>query len=135
MPKRRCSLAAFCCILGANQRGFYLSDCNFYNLGVLLTDNAEEHHVVIIDADGIMDMHPERQWEKSEISRKIMRKFWKHCEYENTTNEVIQQLWHRPISVSEILEEATQLWQAAPLLTRSQASSSSINANLHCGSA
>ena len=64
-----------------------------------------------------------------------MRKFWKHCEYENATNEVIQQLWHRPIPVSEILEEATQLWQAAPLLTRSQASSSSINANRHCGSA
>ena len=59
--KSQCSLAAFCCILGAAQRGFYLSECNFYNFGVLLTDNAEEHHVVIIDADGIMDMHPERQ--------------------------------------------------------------------------
>ena len=48
--KSRCTLAAFCCILRAAQHGLLLSDCNFFNLGVPLTENATEHVVVIIDA-------------------------------------------------------------------------------------
>ena len=33
--KSKCCLAAFCCILRAAHFGFHLSDCGFYNFGVL----------------------------------------------------------------------------------------------------
>ena len=48
--KSRGSLATFCCILRAAMHGLYLSDCHFYNFDILLTENATEHLVVIIDA-------------------------------------------------------------------------------------
>ena len=48
--RRRCSVAAFHCMLKAAQLGLYLSDNNFFNFGLLVTEDATEHHVVIIDA-------------------------------------------------------------------------------------
>ena len=56
------------------QHGLYLSDCHFYNFGVQLSDNAEEHTVLIIDA-GSRRIHPEKQWPKSEITQEVMHKF------------------------------------------------------------
>ena len=78
VDKSKCGLAAFCCLLKAAEHGLYLSDCNWYNLGVQLSDDAEDHTVLIIDA-GSRKIDSELQWTKGKINDTIMHKFWKAC--------------------------------------------------------
>ena len=87
----RCSLAAFCCMLRAAQHGFYLSDCHFFNFGVLLSETATEHLVVIIDA-GSRGIHPEDLWSKPYINKTVMHKFWKVCEKVRASCDEVQEL-------------------------------------------
>ena len=76
--RKRCALAAFHCMLKAAQLGLYLSDCHFFNFGLLVTNNATEHHVVIIDA-GSRGIGSEAPWNKSQVNNRVMKKFWKAC--------------------------------------------------------
>ena len=55
----------------AAMHGLYLSDCHFYNFGILLTENATEHLVVIIDAGSRGILRDER-WKKSIINNVII---------------------------------------------------------------
>ena len=116
--KTRCSLAAFCCMLRAAQLGLYLSDCHFFNFGLRVTEDPEEHAVVIIDAGsrGISDEPP---WIKSEVNVKVMRKFGGHCRKESATNDELEAIWHKHRILEPCLQEAMKLWNAWPYLTKS----------------
>ena len=93
--KSRCSVAAFLCLLRAARHGLYLSDCHFFNFGVLLTESATKHLVVIIDA-GSSGIHRDKLWKKSKINIEVMQKFWKACAEESATNVEIEDMWrHR----------------------------------------
>ena len=48
VSKSKCVLAAVYCLLNATTQGFYLSDCHFYNLGVVLNDLLREDRAVRI---------------------------------------------------------------------------------------
>ena len=121
--KHRCSLAAFLCILRAALHGLILSDCHFFNFGVLRTENATEHVVVIIDA-GSRGIHPDIQWKKSEINTKVMHKFWKACAKESATNAEILNIWQSTYNTNteECLKKATDAWQSYPFLSKNQES-------------
>ena len=120
--KQRCSLAAFVCILRAALHGLILSDCHFFNFGVLRTENATEHVVVIIDA-GSRGIHPDTQWKKSEINTKVMHKFWKHCAKEFATNAEIVNIWQSSYNgTEECLKKATDAWQSYPFLSKTRES-------------
>ena len=122
--KSRCSLATFCCILRAAMHGLYLSDCHFYNFGILLTENATEHLVVIIDAGSRGILRDER-WKKSAINNLIMKKFWKWCKQECATNIIIEKMWQQN-TIEQCLETATAAWQSWPFLTEARESSCAI---------
>ena len=108
VDKSKCGLAAFCCLLKAAENGLYLSDCNWYNLGVQLSDDAEDHTVLIIDA-GSRKIDSELQWTKGEINDTIMHKFWKACAAEEAPCDSLQDLWRtKDIKVHEALEQATR---------------------------
>ena len=117
--KSRCTLAAFCCILRAAQHGLCLSDCRFFNFGVLVTEDATEHFVVIIDA-GSRGIHPDEEWKKSQINTTVMRKFWIACAKESATNVELQDMWKASWCQKQCLEKATRAWQSLPLLTLDQ---------------
>ena len=125
--KSRCSLAAFCCILRAAQRGLNLSDCHFFNFGVPLTESATEHLVVIIDA-GSRGIHSDAVWKKSDINTAVMHKFWKACAEESATNAEIIHLWQSNdnYTIEKCLEEATRAWESWPFLTKDPVSSVGI---------
>mgnify|MGYP005714728277 CR=1 FL=1 len=88
VSKRKCVLAAVKCLLYAAMQGYYLSDCHFYNFGVVLTENATEHRVVIIDAGSRSSAASSfRDYEtyelnKGEINIQVMRNVYKACEKE-----------------------------------------------------
>ena len=67
VDKKQCFLAAFHAIVRAANHGLYLSDCRFFNFGVLLTESATEHLVVIIDA-GSSGIYPQPQLKTSKIN-------------------------------------------------------------------
>ena len=88
VSKSKCVLAAVYCLLRATMQGFYLSDCHFYNFGVVLNENATDHLVVIIDAgskssaasaflDGVT-----YEPKKGDINTEVMYKFYKACDEE-----------------------------------------------------
>ena len=118
--KKKCSLAAFKCMLEAAIHGLYLSDCNFFNFGVLLTENATEHRVVIIDA-GSRGIHPEAKWPKSDINKKVMYNFWKVCKRESAMDARIKDAWTGDDGYTKTLEEclewASREWKQSPMLT------------------
>ena len=116
--KTRCSLAAFCCMLRAAQLRLYLSDCHFFNFGLRVTHDPREHAVVIIDAGskGISDEPP---WRKSDVNGNVMRKFWAHCREESATNDEIIAIWHKYHILEPCLQEAIELWNTWPYLTKS----------------
>ena len=125
--KSRCGLAAFCCILKAALQGLCLSDCHFFNFGVLLTESATEHLVVIIDAGSRgIDTSKERL-KKSFINTKVMHKFWTACAEESATPVAIKQMWQQPgTTIDDCLKAATHEWQTWPLLTESKESTCGI---------
>ena len=116
--KSKCCLAAFCCILRAAHHGLYLSDCGFYNFGVIVSKDAKEHVVVIIDAGSRkISTHP--QLKHSEMNLLFMRKFWVACRRESAVDDNIVHMWQNPQnSYVECLRKATDQWQAFPILTK-----------------
>ena len=115
--KSKCCLAAFCCILRAAHHGLYLSDCGFYNFGVIVSKDAKEHVVVIIDAGSRkISTHP--QLKHSEMNLLFMRKFWVACRRESAVDDNIVHMWQNPkYSSAECLRRATKTWQSSPILT------------------
>ena len=111
-------------MLKAAQLGLYLSDCHFFNFGLLVTNNATEHHVVIIDAGsrGI----EEREWSKGEVKNKVMKRFWDHCSEELATSPEIQQIWQKYQTLEPCLQDATELWNTYPWIGRPGKSSAAI---------
>ena len=123
--KSKCSLAAFHCILRAAEHGLYLSDCHFFNFGVCLDENATEHRVIIIDA-GSRGIHPDKQWKKSEITTKIMHKFWRACRTHSATNKEIEKMWHVAWNVDECVKKTTTMLGGDPFLTEAKVSTKAI---------
>ena len=86
--KLKCVLGAVICLLKAAMQGYYLSDCHFYNFGVMLTENDTEHRVVIIDAGSrsgaALSFREYETYEpnKGDINIQVMKKFYKACEEE-----------------------------------------------------
>ena len=86
--KFKCVLGAVICLLKAAMQGYYLSDCHFYNFGVMLTENDTEHRVVIIDAgsrgSAALSFREDETYQptKGEINITVMRKFYKACKEE-----------------------------------------------------
>ena len=115
---KRCTLAAFCCMLKAAQLGLYLSDCHFYNFGLRVTQDATEHAVVIIDA-GSRGIGRGTPWKKSQVTKTVMKKFWAHCREESATNREIEYIWSKHKTLEPCLQEATDLWETWPYLTKS----------------
>ena len=119
-------MAAFHCVLKAAQRGLYLSDNNFFNFGLLVTEDATEHHVVIIDA-GSRGIGRETLRKKSDVNTTVMRKFWKHCKEESATSPEIEQIWRNPENTLEAcLQEAKELWKKSPWISGPGKSSAAI---------
>ena len=88
-----------------------MSDCHFFNFGLLVTNDATEHHVVIIDA-GSKGIRRGTPWKKSEVNTTVMKKFWKHCIKEEATSPESEQIWQKPgNTVEACLQEATDLWK------------------------
>ena len=116
--KTRCSLAAFCCMLRAAQLRLYLSDCHFFNFGLRVTQDAREHAVVIIDA-GSRGIGSGPRWEKSEVTNKVMKKFWTACKKESATNPEIEHMYSRHHTLESCLKEATNMWELWPYVTKS----------------
>ena len=88
--KPQCVLGAVICLLNAAMQGYYLSDCHFYNFGVMLTENDTEHRVVIIDAGSrsgaALSFREYQTYElnKGYINIQVMKKFYKACEEEES---------------------------------------------------
>ena len=116
--KGTCSLAAFCCILRAAEQGLYASDCHFFNFGLVVTEDATQHAVRIIDA-GSRGIERGEPWTKKEVTTKVMRKFWAHCREESATNREIEYIWSKHKTLELCLQEATDLWETWPYLTKS----------------
>ena len=60
----------------------YISDCGFYNFGVVLSEDATEHVIVIIDA-GSRKICTGPKVEHSEMKRKFVWEFWSTCRKRN----------------------------------------------------
>jgi len=75
--KRNSALAACRCIAKAAFQGLLLSDCHFFNFGVVVTRNVMMHHVVIIDAGsrGTSTGASEHGYRKAEVN-KCMANLW-----------------------------------------------------------
>ena len=116
--RKQCALAAFRCLLHAASRGLYLSDCNWFNFGVTLTDDATEHVVVIIDA-GSRGIHPEVIWPKSKVNERCMHKFWKVCKKECAPYEEIQKKWQLEDDVESGVLMADEEWLKRSIVTNS----------------
>ena len=110
--------AAFCCILRAAQQELYLSDCDFCNFGLRVTEDATEHAVVIIDA-GSWGIGFGPPWNKSQVNAKVMRRFWQACDKEAAMNRRIQAMWNNANTLEDCLQTATEAWQYWPFLTKS----------------
>ena len=123
--KSACSLAAFCCLLRAAEHGLYLSDCHFCNFGLMVTEDGTQHAVVIIDV-GSRGIARGERWIKSEMTTRVMRKFWAHCRVESATNAKIEQIYNKHHRLDSCLEEARKLWQIWPYVTRKARSSFSL---------
>ena len=116
--KSGCSLAAFCCMLRAAELKLYMSDCHFFNFGLRVTEDRTKHVVVIIDAGsrGISDEPP---WSKGKVNNKVMGRFWAHCTKESAMNHAIRTIWHDHNTLKPCLEEALEMWNSWPFLTKS----------------
>ena len=123
--KSTCSLAAFRCILRAAQQRLYLSDCHFFNFGLVVTEDATQHAVRIIDA-GSRGIERGQLWKKSEVTTKVMRKFCAHCRDESATNHEIEHIYKKHHRLDPCLEKARNLWQIWPYMTRSARNSCTI---------
>ena len=112
--KSACSLAAFCCLLRAAEHGLYLSDCHFCNFGLMVTEDAKQHTVVFIDVGSTCIARGERGI-KSEMTTRVIKKFWAHCREEKIYNK------HQRLD--SCLEEARERWSIWPYVTRNARSS------------
>ena len=103
--RRRCSL--------------YLSDCHFFNFGALVTRNATEHLIVIIDA-GSRGICLDKHWKKSQINTTVMYKFWKACKWMSAENPQIQEMWkkYNYNDIEGCIDEATMSWSQYPFVTQ-----------------
>ena len=105
-------------MLRAAQLRLYLSDCHFFHFGLRVTHDPREHAVVIIDA-GSRGIGRGTQWKKSQVTKTVMKKFWAHCREESATNDEIIAIWHKYHILEPCLQEATDLWETWPYLTKS----------------
>ena len=102
-----------------------MSDCRFFNFGLVVTEDATQHAVRIIDA-GSRGIERGEPWTKKEVTTKVMRKFWAHCREESATHHEIEQIYNRHHTLGPCLEEARNLWGIWPYVTRSARSSFTI---------
>ena len=123
--RKRCSVAAFHCMLKAAELGLYLSDCHFFNFGLLVNNDATEHHVVIIDA-GSRGIGRGTPWTKGKITKTVMNKFWKHCSEESATSPEIKAIWNKYDTLEPCLHDATDLWKKWPWIGHPGKSSQAI---------
>ena len=107
--KSNCSIGAYYCLLRAAVGNLYISDCGFQNLGLVVDENATEHSIVVIDAghNGITTS----AWPKSEVNRKVMKRFFKHCEQKGAAIPELQRHWQQCKEVHEPLRRAKSEWE------------------------
>ena len=107
--KSNCSIGAYYCLLRAAVGNLYISDCGFQNLGLVVDENATEHSIVVIDAghNGITTS----AWSKSDVNRKVMKKFFKHCERNGAAIPELQRHWQQHGEVHEKLQRAKTEWE------------------------
>ena len=60
------------------------------------------------------------------MNTKVMRKFWKACDAQSTTDFEIQRMWRYNECYKEVLENATRKWQTRPFLSESNENISAI---------
>ena len=127
--KEQCVLAACRCMAKAATVGLLLSDCHFFNFGVLVSKNKKEHEVVIIDAGsrGIGGVP-----KKSQVNE-CMRSLWQWAKGEIVAPvEVVRKLWTEPHDLVTAAERLDAQWHERPILTVTEMSTEEVEAELRC---
>lgn len=132
--KEKCVLAACRCIVKAASVGLLLSDCHFFNFGVLVSRNEKMHHVVIIDA-GSRNI--------SEIPRKgavndCLKSLWRWATQEiQAPYEAVRELWTECHSLDTAMQRIDAKWLEEPIVTVREMTTAEVDAELisKCSSA
>ena len=86
-----CTLAVLLCTARLALAGLRLSDCGFFNFGVLV-DDADHHTVVCIDA-GSYDLAEPGAIKKSTFNEQVAHKIWKKAKGYKVNIKRLQNLW------------------------------------------
>ena len=127
--KEKCVLAACRCIAKAATVGVILSDCHFFNFGVLVSGNQKEHQVVIIDAGSrsISDMP-----KKSQVNE-CMKNLWRWAKNEIAAPfEGVRELWQQKHVLKDAAETMDAIWFRWPLLTVVEMGTAEVDEELRC---
>ena len=127
--KEKCVLGAARCIAKAAKVGLLLSDCHFFNFGVLPSANHKEHQVVIIDAGsrGIAD----RVFKKSEVNE-CMKSLWRWAQEEiEAPFDSIRELWRRNgPELEDGVKALDASWWRDPIITVEEMTTEDVEAEL-----
>jgi len=120
----RCILAAIMCVAECARNGLRLSDCNFFNLGVLV-NSEEQHRLVAIDAGSYVLGDP-KSYSKGECNQQVARKIWKHAESCNAPYDYVKRLWQSRQSLPEAIAVLHEEWMRRPYLSREKKTTAQI---------
>ena len=128
VDKEKCVLAACLCMAKAATVNLLLSDCHFFNFGVVISDTMERHQVVIIDpgsrcisADVI----------KKSAVNECMRSLWWWAEKEIAAPfKFVRELWLQMHELQDAVDLLEAVWRESPLLTTVKIQTREIDAEL-----
>jgi hypothetical protein len=120
--KSQCVLAVVDCLVRCASEGLRVSDCAFFNLGVLR--GPTEDAVVLIDAGSYEVMPP---LAKNIINTKILGKVWKEAAVRNIDVSALRDKWRNLATTREFLEWARTERTGDPLLCDRCATEQAIN--------
>ena len=105
-----CILAVLLCTARLALAGLRLSDCGFFNFGVLV-DDADHHTVVCIDA-GSYDLAEPGAIIKSTFNEQVAKKIWKKAKGYKVNIKRLQNLWwQQPLTDNCALKAAITVLQ------------------------
>lgn len=124
----RCILAALLCCAQCVLNGLRMSDCQLFNVGVLV-DREEQHRVVAIDAGSYEPVDPKR-YSKRDCNKQVAHKIWRYAQQYDVCCDDVKTLWYSKNSFSEMIGVLYDEWKRHPYLTTEKKSTAQIEREL-----
>ena len=134
VDRERCVLAVLMLTSRCGLAGLRLSDCGFFNFGVLVDDKADAHTVLCIDAGsyGLADPYPANaSGVKRKFNEEVAKKIMKKAKTANVEVEQLHKVWCSEWQLEPAKQALEREWKKRPYVALEKTTTEQLERDLN----